>query len=455
MKKTLFLIILTLFWQINAYAVDLLQVYREAAANDTLFQQAVSKRLATKEGVPISFAALLPNISVNANPAVTRYGYSGSNFTKTSSSTSGFIYPRNETQRSYNLNLSISQTIFDFAQFATVANSLALSKEADATLNAALQDLMVRVANAYFTILKDEDNVVYSMAAKRAYAQQLDQINEQYKVGLKTITDVYTAQASYDSAIATLIAAETQLNIDKENLRVITGSYYKHFSPLSPSFILVSPSPKNMDTWVKIALQQNWSIKASRYDADASRQLIKKQFAGHLPTVNVEGSFSRQYVNNINSYQSFDERQGPGTTSEKQVMVNINMPIFAGGGVAASTKQAIYQYNIAEEQLEQTTRNIVNNTRQNYLSVMAGISQVKADFEAVKSNRSTLQGFIESYRAGTETLVNVLNQQQKVFEAETQYATDRYAYINHYLALKQAAGILSFSDLQALNRWLK
>lgn len=454
MKKRYSLLALLLSWQPITHAANLIEVYQQAQISDPIFQQAVAQRLSTKEGVPISLSALLPNIQLAANPSVSRIGYAGSNFDPVMSGSGSYLNPRNLTERSYTLSLTLTQTVFNFAQFATVAQQVSLSKSADATLNAALQSLMTRVASAYFAILKDEDNLSYAEASKLAYAQQLDQIKQQFNVGLKTNTDVFTAQASYDSAVATEIAAQTTLANDRENLRVITGIYYPHLSRLSDNFPLITPKPQNIDQWVQIATQQNWSIKAAQYNVSSVREVITQQEAGHLPTLNVQVAASRQYEDNINLYSSFTERNGPGTISDRSVTLNFNMPIFEGGGVIAQTNQAKYNYQVAQQQLEQTVRSTLNNARQSYLSVVAGISQIKADKETIKSTTSSFEGLETSYQVGTETLVNVLDQQQKVFQAQTQYATDRYAFVNNILALKQAAGTLSFTDLRAINAWL-
>lgn len=453
-KKRLLLLLTLSIWQLPAHAANLLEVYQQAQGSDPIFQQAVAQRLSTKEGVPVSVAALLPSLSVNATPSVARYGYAGSNYVTVTNNSPNYVSPRNLTQRAYTLNLSLTQTVFNFAQFAAVAGQMALSKSADATLNAALQDLMIRVSKAYFTVLKDEENVNYSEATKKAYAEQLRQMKLQYKVGIKTLTDVYTAQSSYDASAANLIASKTTLANDRENLRVITGVYYPHLSKLGSRFPLIKPQPANMEKWVQTSLRQNWMIKSAEYNASSVKQTIKQQFAGHLPTVQLEGNLERQYTQNINDYASFSVRNGPGTISQRQIGFNINMPLFEGGGVVAQTNQAFYNYEIAQQQLEQTVRSTVNATRQSYLTVVAGISQVKADEETIQSTISSLHGLEASYQVGTETLVNVLNQQEKVYQAQTQYAADRYAFITNLLTLKQAAGTLSFNDLRAVNSWL-
>lgn len=435
------------------YAADLVEVYQQALHSDPLYQQAIAQRLATKEGLPISIATLLPSMALTGNPTLTRSGFAGANF-RVDADTGVPLTPRNNTSRTYDLVLSVNQTIFDFGKFASVAGYAATSKGADATLNAELQNLIIRVANAYLAILRDVDNLSYSEASKVAYAQQLDQVKQQFNVGLKTITDVYTAQASYDSALAKYIAAQTILDNDRENLRVITGKYYPHLSQLSDHFPLLTPQPANIDVWSHVALRQNWSIRTAQYSVDTARATIRQQFAGHLPTVNINAGMDRQYIENINGYSSLIQRDGPGTQTDRFLTLNLNMPIFSGGSVIAKTNQAIYNYQVAEQQLEQTARTAVNNARQSYLSIISGISQIKADRQAIISSISSLQGMIASYRVGTETLVDVLNQQEKVFEAQTAYSADRYAFVSNFLALKQAAGTLGFEDLRALNQWL-
>jgi outer membrane protein len=314
---------------------------------------------------------------------------------------------------------------------------------------------MTRVSSAYFAVLQDEENLAYADASKMAYQEQLEQSEEYLEVGLKTTTDVYTARASYDSAVARYITTKAQLANDRENLRVITGKYYAHLSTLRDDFPLVKPKPANIDKWVSTAQAQNWNIKANQYNADTTRAMVKQQYAGHLPTVTLQGTMDRQYQQNINGYPgTVDQRKGPNTQTDRGFALNMTLPLFEGGSVVAQTNQAIYNYKIAQQQLEQTVRSTLGTTRQSYMNVVAGISQLTADKEAIKSNISSLDGMETSYHVGAETLVNVLNQQQKLFEAQTQYAQDRYAYVNNLLALKQAAGTLSFDDLRALNAWL-
>ncbi len=457
MKKNIVLVLFFLFsMSITSlsYAADLLQVYKQALFSDPVYQQAIAQELATGENVPISRSYLLPNLGFQAVPSILKATGSGPASTVDDTL----------RERGYTYSLTLTQTIFDVAQTANLSQQKATAKQALATLNAASQDLMIRVAKAYFQVLQDEDFLRASGSAKVAFKQQLDQATQQYKVGLKTITDVYTAEASYQGSVADYIASETNLKDDQENLRAITGVLYRSLAKLSEQFPLISPRPKNINAWIMTAARQNWQIKANQYAVVASKENIRQQFAGHMPTVNVEGQYLVDFVNdmtrnNLSSESAIDgslfHPHGTGQTHQSEVSLNVNFPIYEGGLVVAQTRQAQDQYQLAVQTLEQQIRSTMTSTRQSYLGILAGISKLHADKETIKAAISSLEGMKEGYKVGTEILVNVLNQQQQVLDDEKQYALDRYAYVNNLLALKEAAGTLSPDDLAAINAWLR
>ncbi len=444
MKKFI-LALCTVGFVVNLHAATLMDVFQQALISDPTYQQAIAQRLATREGVPISIAGLLPNLSASlSKPNYTR--------TTNSGSASTFLSP-DQRMHGYNLALTLSQTVFDFGKFAGLASANALANGANATLSAATQSLMIRVSAAYFNVLHDQDNLAYIKATRTAYAKQLDQVRQQYKVGLKTITEVYTAQASYESSVANYIAAESTLETDRENLRAITGILYPSLSRLRDDFPLLKPQPANIDDWVTTAGKQNWSVKNAQYSAQSARDIIKQRFAGHLPSLDIAASYQDVY-NRIGGSDSLVQENGNLKTKTTAAGLTLNVPLVEGGLVVAETNQAKYNYQVASQQLELQLRTVLTQTRQSYLNVVSGISKIAADKQSIKSNISSLNGMEAGYRVGTEILVNVLNQQQNVVQAQQQYAADRYAYINNLLTLKQAAGTLSVQDLEALNAWL-
>jgi outer membrane protein len=435
----------------TANAADLMDVFHEALFSDPTYQQAIAQRLSDQEGVPIAGAPLLPQANINGGPSLTRFHQSAASSMPQYSATS----------RGYSVTLTLTQTVFNYAQFKALASASASNKAADAALNAAEQELMLRVAQAYFAVLKDEENLIYSHANEKSFSEQYTQTNQHYKAGMKTITDVYTAKSSYDTATASTIAAETQLANDQENLRAITGKLYPSLAHLSERFPLISPQPAAMENWVSTAQSQNWTIKAYEYAAQAARENIKQQSAGHLPTLSLQGDYNVGYNNNLTGNATPTEVQtapfiapNKAHTNDATLSLNVGIPIFSGGAVVAQTRQARYAYQVALQKLETAVRTTISKTRQSYLGIQLGIRQLQADRQAIKSTISSLDGLRSGYHVGTQTLVDVLNQQQKVFQAQTQYAADRYAYVNNLLLLKQAAGTLSVNDLQAINAWL-
>jgi outer membrane protein len=458
----IFLKITALFFLATSVnAANLSDVYRQALANDPVYQQAVAQRFATNENVPINLAPMLPQAGISGGPLLNKSRITGIPDSAALSTTS----------RGYSFTLSLSQTVFNYAQFKAFTSARATGRQADAALFAATQNLMLRVAQAYFAVLKDEDNLRYNILNKKAFQGQLDQINQQFKVGMKTQTDFYTAQASYDLAAAGLIAAQTTLANDKENLRAITGLFYPTLDKLNEHFPLLSPTPANMGAWVETAVRQNWSVKAAQYANQAAMENIKQQNGGHYPTLSLQGSYNISYSNTLGNSATtnntvpienaapIENDNGtllPGSSHSKDasLLLNIGVPLFQGGLVAAQTNQAKYNYQYTSQQLEQAIRTTVNNTRQSYLGIILGIKQIEADKLAIKSTYSSYKGLNEGYHIGTQTLVSVLNQQQRLFQAQTQYAADLYAYVNNLLILKQAAGTLSAEDIDAINSWL-
>lgn len=446
MKHRFALAILAYALSTQGNTANLMEVYQEATLSDPIYQQNIAKMMASQEGFYISLASLLPAINGTGSPYLSSTRASGP----------GARFIGSFDTRGYGVKLNATQTVFNFAQIKNVTQAKAIAKQAGANLNAAAQDLMLRVAKAYFKVLEDVDVLRAAESTKLAFAKQLDQITAQYDVGIKTITDVYTAQASYESSVSDYIAALNTLENDRENLRAITGKMYPSLATLSETFPLVTPQPNHIDQWVDTAIKQNWLVKGAQYGVTAAKENIQQQFAGHLPSLNVQGTYNIDFSHDIGDTSSdIINPPGAGKIYTSTIALNLTVPIAQGGLVLAQTRQAKDNYQLACQTLEQQLRSAVNLTRQSYLNVVAGIQKIAADKKAITSAKSSLAGMEEGYRVGTEILLNVLNQQQQVFINERIYARDRYDYINNLLTLKQVAGTLCPEDLAAINAWLQ
>lgn len=425
-------------------ATDLIEAYNDALKSDPTYLAAQSTYQAALQDTPISRSVLLPQLALggNSNGALFLNKAKNSGTAQTDNTT---------TNKGYGVALTLTQSIFDFTSIEEFRAAQDTVKAAAATYYAALQTLMVTVATDYFAVLEAQENLRYADANTVANKSSLTQAQQQYRVGTNTQTDVYTAQAAYSTAVSQQVAAQNSLADAIETLRSVTGKEYKTFSALNKDFPLVSPDPKSVNDWVKVAVENNPSLKATHYTAMAAMKTVSAEWGGHLPTVSLNASYGTDY-----QYQTSDYEPDAGSsrTNTGSVGLDVNVPIFEGGLVTAQTRQAEYNYETAIHNFELEHRTVETNTRVDYLNVLSAISAVQADKTSVKSNVSALRGLEAGYRVGTQTMIDVLNQQSLLYQSEQSYAADRYNYVTNLINLKNDTGILGLNDLEAINDWL-
>ena len=306
------------------------------------------------------------------------------------------------------------------------------------------QDLIIRVSQAYFDVLSAEATLAFSDADVKAIARQLDQAQQRFEVGLIAITDVNEAQARYDQARADAIAAQNEVDDALESLAEITGQPIPELAGLRAGTELRRPDPENLDDWTQLALETNPGILSARYDVDIAKKEIKRQDAGDSPALDLVGSYNISRTDSRNGTDLNDARIG----------LQLNFPLYTGGGVSAATRQARFQYEAAQEVLEQQRRATQTQVRNAYRGVLASISRVKALEATEVSAKSALEATEAGFEVGTRTLVDVLNSQRELFRAERDLAISRYDYILNMLSLRQAAGTLGQTDVDKANAWL-
>lgn len=452
----------------QAGAVSLLDAYRDALRSDPTLREAAALRLATLETKPQARAALLPQFE-GTGSYERQYASGTQNFTQRIETgevvtlTTGF---EQDTEPRRAWQLRATQTLFRWDQWVALRQADRQLARAEAEFRAAEQDLMARVAQRYFEILGARATLMAAEAAKEAIGRQLEQAEKRFEVGLSAITDVQEAQASFDSATATVIEAKRTLAVAREFLREITGEYYQDIADAGPDVPLVSPNPLDVDEWVRTALARNLNLEAARLGAEISRGDIDSRQAGHYPALEL---FVARGNTRVTAQRRDRPQPLPGEPEpdlqpyrpansdfwQDSYGVQVRVPFYSGGAVASQVREATYRHQASQHLLERTARQTERQARDSYLSVTSEISRVQALAQAVQSSQTALRATEAGFEVGTRTTVDVLQSRRLLFESQRDYANSRYAYLVNALLLKQAAGILREADIEEIDSWLR
>jgi outer membrane protein len=447
--------ILVLALSQSVYSTDLLEVYYEALESDPAFKSAYSVFMAESQAIPTAAAGLLPQLTAS--------GLVGRVYTEVMAGNSLDV---NRTYSQNQLSAQASQTIFNLKLWSLLEQARSNVRAALANFNDSTQNLMLRTSKAYFDVLLAQDNLTSANALRKANKRQLEQAQERFNVGLDPITTVYQAKAAYDQSCATVIAAQNNITTAQQNLTKLTNQSYTTIAPLKNKRIpLIYPQPMQAETWVTTSLKQNYKLTAAKYYLEASRQNIKTQFSGHLPSFNIYGSVTEIHnlvtpygvtqspITNVNQF--FNNIFVPQMQRNANTGVNMTLPIFQGGLVVAKTKEAEYQFQNYSNQLESVKRDVIANTQITFHTIASDIEKVKADKQSLESQRVSLTSIQEQYQVGTKTITDVLYAQQQYFQTQLQYTSDQYSLIIQILQLKYLAGSLNVKDLEEINSWLQ
>ncbi len=445
----------------GAHAEDLLQTYELARAGDPQLAAAESGRLATKEGAVQARAALLPQLDGSAT-------YRRSKSTGPSTQTQfdpvtgqpvRFSGDSESTTNSRNVGLNVSQVLFDFGSFSRVKSQNAISHAADFQVESAGDSLVTRTSQAYFNVLVAIESLAAAETQETALKKQFDFASKRLEVGLAPITDVHEARAQYDSARANTIVVRNALEDAYQALVEITGRPVRNLKGLPADFQPALPSERDADAWVAAAVDNNPALKAKQLQVQASEADVTTARAGHLPTLYFNGSYGKNASWGDSTFTSSNppfsstfptgnEGRGPSFG------VTLSVPIFAGGATQSRVRQALAQRDVASDELEQQKRGLERATRNAYQTLVAGISEVEARRLALVSAQSAYDASQVGLEVGTRTVLDVLNNQQTLFQAQLAYARARYNFLQNRLLLEQAAGTLDIDDVQDINRLL-
>ncbi|TMH85084.1 MAG: TolC family outer membrane protein, partial [Betaproteobacteria bacterium] len=410
-------------------------------ANDATYASARATRDAGLESLPQGLAPILPTVNATA-------------FTQDNRNNISFRGAAPDSQRQGNSNgftVTLTQPLFNWQNIQAYKEAGFKAAQAEATFGQATQDLIVRVAQAYFDVLASQDSLAFIQGQKVAISEQLAQAKRNFEVGTATITDTHEAQARFDLATSQEIAAQSDLEIKKRTLQQIVGKFPERLEPLKPNIELNPPKPNSMEDWATAAASQGYPVRAQEAALEIAVREIERTRAGHLPTLNIVGSTGSS-SSSISTSTSINNNASDATSSA--ISLQLAIPLYAGGNVSSLVRQAVANREKAQQDLEGARRTAALSARQSYVGVTNGMAQVKALEAALVSSRSALDSNRLGYEVGVRINIDVLNAQQQVFSTLRDLSRARYDTILNGLRLKSASGTLGEADVEEVNRLL-
>ncbi len=415
-------------------ATTLEEIYNLAVEKDPQLGAAQAVFLSRNEIVTQSRALLLPSVGVAGSTTDNRQVIQNN--------------PSVPTLRfnSHGWSAVLNQPVFRLDSWYRFQQSKNIQAEALANFAAEQQALLVRVAETYFAILEAEAGLSASNAERDAVQRQLEQVQQRFDVGLVAITDVLESQAAFDSSTVTVIEAEGLQSTSFEPLLRLTGSVFEEVNGLAENFPVSYPEPQNEEAWVQMALENNFALAAAREQVNTAERGLQLAKAGHYPTVDAQVTYQHSVTGGLAFL---------GNKIDQRLMtLNMNVPIYQGGGIRSQVKSAGYDLDAAQQNLELIQRQVIENTRNLYTAVNTNVARVRARLRGIESSQSALDATQTGYEVGTRNIVDVLNAQRNLYLSQFQYASARYRYVLDTLRLKQTVGTLNPQDLYDLNQFI-
>jgi outer membrane protein len=423
-----------------AHAEDLLAVYKLARDNDPTYASARYALDAVREKIPQARANLLPVAAVTANDGNTRADTAFSD-----------LPPVDRNMKSWGWTLQLTQPLLRPENVYAYKESGYLLEQAEAQFAQAQQDLLLRTAQAYFAVNVAQDAIGAADSQVAALEEQLAQVSRGVKLGTHSQTDIDDTKSRLGSAKSQRVAAQNDLESAYADLEKIVGTRIEHLAGLQSDFAPPRPVPADLRSWMEQARGANPAVVGQRAALEAARQDIKKNRAGHLPTLDLVANVGSNYSSHsLTTPDDFSTR-----ASQHEVGLQLTLPLYSGGAVNSKIREATATMQKTQADLEAASRQAATDAQQAYAGVMNGLAQVDALNTAVDSGQSAVKGNRVGYKLGIRINVDVLNAQQQLFSAQRDLSKARYETLFQGLKLKAATGALGEQDLMAVNAILR
>ncbi len=422
-----------------AWSIDLLQAYETALTQDATVKAARAAADAGRERLPQARAQLLPSLSLSG----ARFE---NNLNRSQPNNLGVPTTFKDTYLSDNGTLTLRQPLFRKPQWDAYEQAKYVVADVDAVLERELKNLGIRVASAYLDALMAKDQLELVLVQKTFMTTALDVARKGFAAGTGTRTDIDEAQARLDMTLAQEVEARQHLDFTRRQLEVVITRPVDKLEPLNVGKMpLMPPTPASLDDWIARAETANPEILSLKARVEAARMEVKKAQGGHYPTVDAVAQYIYSSAENVNTPNS--------SYTNKTIGVQVTMPLYAGGYVNSTVRQALAQQTQAEEVLEAARLDLGVRVHKEFRGVTEGVARVKALELAVKSAEQLLLSSRKSFQAGSRTLSDVLNAEQQRQLSLRDLAQARYVYLISRIRLLALAGAGAREGIEETNAW--
>ena len=437
-------LVLTAFNANSAWALDFKTAYEAALQHDATILAERAAAQAAQERLPQALSQRRPSLSLSA----------GQNRNHLESQTANMLGQRSVSERYYDSNnaaLQLRQPLYRPAILAQIKQARAQVQDADAVLDVNENDLLERVAQAYFDALLGQVQLDLASAQKTAFAAQLQSAQKGFAAGVGMRTDVDEAQARMDLAHAQVLQAQQALDLARRRLALLLGVPVAQLVQLADldtqRFAPSAPVPTSAEQWIALAEESSPQLQALRARLRAAQAEVDKAQAGHKPTLDVVATVSRSDSDSVTSINT--------VYKQKYVGVQLNVPLYSGGYVSSTVRQALAEVQRMQQTLEAAQRDLSNQVYEQFSAMTEGVLRIAALEQAVRSAQQALLSSQKSLQAGARTTVDVLNAEQQLTVAQRDLAQARYGSVLAHLKLQMLAGQERMANVDAVNRWLK
>lgn len=411
-----------------------------ARNNDPALRSARKETEAMGFGVDEARAGLLPTVLFSASQTSTNQEVLSSQnavFEKGKAPYPGTVY-----------GLTITQPLLRLSAWRRLEYARLGAEQAQWTLAAAEQDLIVRTSSAYLAVLAARDAVELAHSEERAIAALLELMQQKFASKLIAAPALNEVVGRHEIKRAEVLAAETELADRMSALQEIVGpvalQVLQALPPLRQQVSVPDPDPASEQAWREAARTQNPLIRARELAVQAQEAEVRRIRAAYAPSLDL--------VLGTNQKKTEGSLFGGGSeVSTTEFAFNLNYPLYEGGITRAQLRQALIRHDAALDELERVRRQIERQSGTTYRAVIAGKARVVAFEQSVTAYASVRELRQASVEAGILGVVPLLDAERDLFRARRDLAQARYDLLVNALKLRQLSGSLDETDVDALS----